>query len=215
MDLAYTGPDALTANGGSIESVQITGNFRVPLIQTLPAVGATDSLSDTSDVVLSSTAPLSITDVSVDEGVGAAVVTVTLNVDVPGGFSVDASTVEGTGAGAATAGEDYTAFTGQTLAFNGTFGETRTFSVTITDDDAVEGPETLMLSLGNLGGTTLTIDLPDAATLTINDNDIAVLTLVSVASLESPNALTFHIVATATLLDAVPGGFTVVLETTD
>ena len=91
-------------------------------------------------------------------------VTATVDVAVPGGFTVDVMTTDGT----AEAPGDYTRPTGQTLSFGGTTaGETQTFTVPIVDDNTVEGPETFTVLLGNLGGTTASVDITDTATVTI------------------------------------------------
>ena len=65
--------------------------------------------------------------VTVDEGVGMATITVSLDNAVQGGFTVDASTTDDT---ATTA--DYTTLTNETIEFMGTAGETQTFTVIIT-----------------------------------------------------------------------------------
>ena len=116
---------------------------------------AAEYTSDTG-VVLDVTvglATLSIANVSVNEGDGMATVTVTVNEAVSGGFRVDAMTTDG---GSATADEDYTAVSKDTLTFNGTFAnETQTFTVTIIDDAIYDGgasgaTETVTISLTNL-----------------------------------------------------------------
>ena len=105
---------------------------------------------------------------TVDEDAGTVTVTATVDVAVPGGFTVDVMTTDGT----AEAPGDYTRPTGQTLSFGGTTaGETQTFTVPIVDDNTVEGPETFTVLLGNLGGTTASVDITDTATVTITDND--------------------------------------------
>ena len=77
--------------------------------------------------------------VSVEEGEGTVTVAATLNVAVQGGFTVLASTADGS----ATADSDYTAVTGMLLTFAGTLGEEQMFPVTIEDDDVAEGEESL------------------------------------------------------------------------
>jgi Calx-beta domain/Domain of unknown function (DUF4214) len=104
---------------------------------------------------------------NVDEGDGQIEITVTRSGDLaPGDTSVDYLTSDGT----ASARSDYGAASG-TLHFAS--GETsKTFTVLVTDDNLVEGDETVHLSLsGPLGGA----DIPfrDTATLTIKDNDAA------------------------------------------
>ncbi len=101
---------------------------------------------------------------SVNENGGAATITVTRAGGSAGSVSVHYATSDGT----ATAGSDYTAASG-TLTFAD--GETsKTFTVPIIDDAAVENPETVTLTLNNpTGGAAL--DPPATATLTIVSDD--------------------------------------------
>ena len=133
---------------------------------------------------------------------GTATFTVSLDIAVLGGFSVAPST---TGAGTATVGQDYLAVTDR-LAFDGNIGETRTFTVTTTDDAVAEATETLTVSLTDLVST-LPVTLPaDAATVTINDNDAAALTL----TLASPTVTEGGTATFTVSVDkAVQGGFMV------
>ena len=64
---------------------------------------------------------------SVSEDLTSVTVTATLNVAVQGGFTVLASTADGSAAAAS----DYTAVTGTLLTFAGEAGEEQTFPVTI------------------------------------------------------------------------------------
>jgi serine protease AprX len=107
---------------------------------------------------------LSAASYSAAEDGGSVTVTVTRSSGSAGAVTVDYSTANVT----ATAGEDYQPASG-TLSFLD--GETaRTFMVTILDDALVEGDENLALLLSNpTGGATL--GTPDAASLTILDND--------------------------------------------
>jgi serine protease len=99
----------------------------------------------------------------VDEGGGTASITVIRNGDVSKTASVDYSTRAET----ATAGEDYTAVSG-TLSFAASETE-KSFSVDVTNDNAVESDETVILMLTNPSdGFSLGTD---RATLTITDND--------------------------------------------
>lgn len=104
---------------------------------------------------------------SVNEAGGSAVISVTLSAAVPVTVTVDYASSDGT----ATAGSDYTAVNG-TLSFAPT-QTTLTFSVPITDDNlANEGDETVILTLSN--STNAALGTPNPATLTIVDNDSAV-----------------------------------------
>jgi gliding motility-associated-like protein len=153
-------------------------------------------------------AAVTIADVSGSENGGAITLTATLDNAVQGGFTVDVSTTDGT---ATTADGDYTAIAGQTLTFAGTAGETQTFTISPTADTKLEANETLTISQGNLAGTTLSVNITDGATVTINNDDNAAVTIADVSGSENGGAITL----TATLDNAVQGGFTVDVNTTD
>ena len=107
---------------------------------------ATISITDNEyQVALTMQVVLTMEDFGVRENAGTATVIVSLDTAVPDAFSVLASTADGI----ATAPGDYTTVS-QTLNFAGTFGETQTFSVPITNDTTPEFPETLTVSLSNL-----------------------------------------------------------------
>ena len=151
-------------------------------------------------------AVLTMESVEVTEADGTASVIVSLDKEVSGGFTVNAATADGT----ATAGDDYTAVTSQTLTFSGTASETKTFTVTITDDAIAEVTETLMVSLSSLQVTGATVGLPIEATVTITDDEIAALTMADANVNEGGTAT-----VTVSLDYAVPGGFTVDARTRD
>ena len=117
---------------------------------------------------------------SVVEGSGMRRLTVMLdNNVVQEGFDVTVSTMDGSGSNAAVAGSDYTGIPRQTLRFVGTANEIRTFTVPITDDRAVEAPETFTVMLSDLTGITPSVNITAAApssTVTITDDDSAVVT---------------------------------------
>lgn len=112
------------------------------------------------------TLQLSAATYSVNENQGTATVTVTRTGGSDGAVSINFATSNGT----ATAGSDYTATSG-TLTFAA--GETtKTFSIPITNDETVEGNETVNITLSNpTGGATLGGQA--TAVLTIHDDDVA------------------------------------------
>ena len=177
---------------------------------------ALSGLADTTETVnLGSPATITITDddtgtvtlgdVTVAEDVGTATVTATLDALVEGSVSVTVTTTAGT----ATAVSDYTTTT-TVLGFNGSpAGETQEFTVAIIDDSIVEGDETFTVSLSGLtGGRAIAgVTLGPAATITITDNDTAAVTLGDATVAEDVASGT--VTVTATLDNAVQGGFTV------
>ena len=111
-------------------------------------------------------AEVTIANASAWEG-EAITFTATLDKTVPGGVTVTPSFSDGT----ATAGVDYTASAGA-LAFGGTAGETRSFSVATTEDDDVEDDETFAVSLA-VSGASHAVTVGSAATGTIRNDDDA------------------------------------------
>ena len=154
------------------------------------------------------TAAVTIADVSGAENGGTITVTATLDNAVQGGFTVDMNTADGT---ATIADSDYTAVTGQTLTFTGTAGETQTFTITPTGDTKFETNETVTVSQSNLAATSLAVDITDGATVTLNNDDSAAVTIADVSGAENGGTIT----VTATLDNAVQGGFTVDMNTAD
>ncbi|NND99300.1 MAG: hypothetical protein HKN47_18425, partial [Pirellulaceae bacterium] len=122
-------------------------------------------------------AQLSIDDVTVNEADGTAMLTVTLNRNIVGGFTVDAFTADDT----AIAPGDYSD-TVQTLSFNGVAGETETILVPVNNDaDLVEETESFTVSFRNASDGR--VDVTDSATVTINDDDMATLSINDVSNL--------------------------------
>jgi Zn-dependent metalloprotease len=107
---------------------------------------------------------------SVGEAGPSALITINRSGSTTGTDSVHFATADGT----ATAGSDYTAVS-QDVSFSP--GETsKTVSIPITDDSVVENDETVSLSLSS-PSTGAVLGDPHAATLTILDNDVALLAL--------------------------------------
>ena len=146
---------------------------------------------------------------SVSEDLTSVTVTVTLNVAVQGGFTVLASTVDGS----AIAGSDYTAVTGTLLTFAGGAGEEQTFPVAIVGDDVAEGEESFTVSLSGLSGNAVPVGLGSPATVTITDDDATGVTVTLGAASVSEDLTS--VTVTATLNVAVQGGFTVLASTVD
>lgn len=153
-------------------------------------------------------ASITIADVSGNENDGAITLTATLDNAVQGGFTVDLNTADGT---ATIADHDYAAISDHTLTFIGTAGETRTFTVTPTIDIKLEADETIIVSQDNLAATSLGVVITDGAVLTVTNDDVASVTIADVSGNENDGAITLS----ATLDNAVQGGFTVDVNTAD
>ena len=97
------------------------------------------------------------------------------------------------------------------MTFTGTAGETQTFTITPTGDTKFERNETVTVSQGNLAATSLAVDITDGATVTLNNDDSAAVTIADVSGAENGGTIT----VTATLDNAVQGGFTVDMNTAD
>uniref|UniRef100_UPI0040473EFD T9SS type B sorting domain-containing protein n=2 Tax=Roseivirga sp. TaxID=1964215 RepID=UPI0040473EFD len=83
--------------------------------------------------------------------------------------------------------------------------------VTPTADTKFETNETVTISQSNLAATSLAVNITDGATVTINNDDNASVTIADVSGAENGGPIT----VTATLNNAVQGGFTVNVSTTD
>ena len=175
--------------------------------------GHFEVLPTTLTITDNDTAALTLNDVTVAESPGStgtvtATVTVNLDNDVQGGFTVMISTRDGT----ATAPGDYTSTT-TTLTFDGS-AETKTFTVEVAADSIFEGTEMFGVELFGLS-TALNVGIPDPATITITDDaaDVATLRLVA-PDMPVREAAFASATITATLDNPVQGGFTVTVSTT-
>ena len=142
---------------------------------------------------------LSMADVSVSETVGEAIVSVQLDSPVEGGFTLVATTTDGS----AIAGLDYSDISGQVVTFAGTEDEIQTVRVPIIDDDIAEVDETLMLSLSILPDGDAMVSPPATATITIIDNDLVT---ISAATIDDIVYQVYAAITPLTLPEAV-GGF--------
>ena len=212
--LSFTGTanetKTFTVSTTQDEVVEPDETFTVGLtVSDAPSgVTATDTGTGTIDDDASNnvdSATLTVNDASADEG-DSITFTVTLDKAVQGGLTVtpgftDVSAVEGT---------DYDENTAA-LSFAGTANETKTFTVSTTEDAVLEGNETFTVGLA-VSGTTLgsRITSTDTGTGTINNDDGATVT-VNDASADEGDDITF----TVTLGKAVQGGLKVTPSFTD
>ena len=214
------------ASNGSVQNIQVainddnliepTEDF-VTTISNIIASGdvsisddqATISILD-NDAVAGTGISFESTDVTVDEDAGTATFNVVLTGNVPGGFTLDFATADGT----AIAGNDYTANSGQ-LTFNGNDGESHPINIAISDDSLIEPTEGFTVNLSNISTALIGINTPQANG-NINDNDGVAGTGISFESTdvtvdEDAGTATFNVVLTGN----VPGGFTLDFATAD
>ena len=175
--------------------------FTVGLTASKSGVTATDT--GTGTINNDDSAAVTINNASASEG-ESMTFTVTLDKAVQGGLKVTPSFTDGT----ATEGTDYDENT-TALTFTGTANETKTFTVSTTEDTALESNETFTVGL-SVSGTTLSITASDTGTGTINDDDGASVTINDASATEGSG-----IEFTVTLDKAVPGGLKVTPSFTD
>lgn len=152
----YTGPAFPQTSGGAQPAIGSPGGDGFVSRMTLDLLGAS------SPGVLQ----VSPATYAVEEGDTVVQVSVTRTGGTDGAASVSYATSDGT----ATAGADYTATTG-TLNWAAGDGATKTIGIPVLEDTDVESAETITLTLSNATGAML--GTPAAATITINDDDVA------------------------------------------
>ncbi len=165
-----------TGNAGETQDITVALNndaivegnetFTVALGVPTNGVGIAGSPA-TGTINNDDNATVTIANINGDEDNGAIQVSATLDLAVDGGFTVQVSSADGT---ATLANNDYTGIL-QTLTFDGTVGEVENFNITPIVDAVIEGDETVIVSMANLGSTTLPVTITDTATITINNDD--------------------------------------------
>ena len=165
----------------------------------------TDTDTGTGTIDNDDSSEVTVNDAEADEG-DAITFTVTLSEAVEGGLTVTPGRYTN---GTAESG-DYTANTAA-LTFSGTKGETKSFTVSTTEDAVLESDETFTvgLSASNAPAGTSVTDT-DTGTGTIDNDDSSEVTVEDVSASEG-GTLTF----TVTLASAVEGGLTVTPGLTD
>jgi len=168
------------------------------------------TISDTATITIvnDDSAAVTISDVSGNEDDGAITVTATLDSAVQGGFNVSLNSTDGT---ATVIGNDYSALNSTSLAFTGAVGETQVFTVLPTTDSIVEPNELFTVSQSNLSVANLAVSIVDTAEVTIVNDDTASVTLSDISGNEDDGLIT----VTATLDNAVQGGFSVDVSSAD
>lgn len=177
-------------------------------------------ISDDEHATVAIAASSSVT----EGGWGALVGVVTLTITGTGtgtfalgeGISVTADVTDA-GGGTATSDTDYSTWGTQGVWFDSgaLSGTTASLSLTVIDDVIVESDETINLSLGNLGGSSVAKSLGNTTNITtILNNDTAVLSINNVSITEGDSGsqtMTF----TVGVDQAVQGGFTVAFNPTN
>ena len=174
------------------QTVEADETFSVAFSNTVNG-DASGLLDRTLTILNDDSAGVTVADVTVNENAGTATLTLSLDAAVDGGFDVDVSTSDGT---ATTSDNDYTAVNNQTLTFAGTVSETEIVTVTLGGDTKVEADETLGLAMSNLVPVTVNagaITITDTATLTILNDDAAVVTIANESGNEDDGAITMTV----------------------
>ena len=184
------------------EVLEADETFTVGLSVSNAPAGVTSSDTGEGTIEDDDEAALTIDDADADEGNGVKF-TVSLDEAVEGGFKATPGYTNGT----ASSG-DYTKNT-TAIAFSGTKGEKKTFTVSTKEDEDVEEAETFTVGL-TVSGTALDVTATDTGEGTINNDDGATVT-VNNADASEGASMTF----TVTLGDSVQGGLKVTPGYTD
>ncbi|MDA1013551.1 MAG: hypothetical protein O3A00_03745, partial [Planctomycetota bacterium] len=209
---------AVTVNGDTIVEADETFAVLLGALSAIDATAADDitTSNGTGTITNDDTATLTVANLSTvetDAGTTSLTFNVVLSNDVQGGFQVAVATLDGT---AVSAAADYVA-NSDTLTFSGSSGESVPFTVTLNGDTVVEADETFSVTLGALTAIDATAadDITSTGgTGTITNDDTATLTIANLSEFETdagPTTFTF----TATLSNAVQGGFQVMPNTAD
>ncbi|WP_150452087.1 Calx-beta domain-containing protein [Arenibacter lacus] len=161
------GQNSSTISVTPIDDDEVEADIETVIVSLAPGSGYSIGFPNRATVNIASddVAGVSINDIVVDEAVGNAVFTVTLNAAVLLGTTVAYTTADNT----AIAGSDYLSRSG-TIGFLGLKGETKTISVPIIDDDVAEGTETFFVNLVNATGFAQIEKGQGVGTITDNDN---------------------------------------------
>ncbi len=211
--VSFTGSanEAHTFAVSTIEDTAVEANetFTVGLIVSGSSESITATDTGTGSIIDDDVVPIpsvTINNASASEG-DPMTFTVTLDNAVTGGFTITPSFTDGT----AKKGDDYIENI-QAISFTGSANEAHTFAVSTIEDTAVEANETFTVGL-IVSGSSESITSTDTGIGTIIDDDVAPVPSVTInnASANEGDPLIF----TATLDNAVTGGFTITPSFTD
>ena len=172
LDLDYTGPNALTLNGGTI-----TGGAGNNATLTLPSPGAADSLGANKNLVIDTTAP-AITNVSIPNSAMKVGDTVTVTITVADDGGDTYTNLSGTIGGFALGSLSRTNSTTYTAQFTVTEGGTDVAAgsdipVNVTLDDSVGNTSSSYTTAISQGSDPLDANSPTVASVTPNLTTIA------------------------------------------
>lgn len=183
-----------------------------PVDVTVSGSPATGTITNDDGATLTIGSP-----VAMGEGTGGGtsgfVFPVTLNEAVDGGFTIAYTTNDGT---ATLASGDYVN-NDSSLTFLGNMGEVMNITVAVNHDSIVEADETFNVTLGAISGLSAGVSAGDItvsgspATGTINNDDVATLTVGSPMTLEAAGSIAIPV----TLSNAVQGGLNIDFATGD
>ncbi|MEM7585614.1 MAG: Calx-beta domain-containing protein, partial [Acidobacteriota bacterium] len=171
-------------------TVELDENFTVEL-DNLSASGRLVSLGSggVGTIENDDAAVISVGDVIQAEDTGAMSFTISLSNPVDVATSVDVSTSDGS---ATTADSDYDALSGQTVALAA--GETSaSVEVTVNADTTVEADETFSVALASLVSSGRDVSLGSGATGTIENDDLATVSVGDVSQAEGAGAMSFTV----------------------
>jgi fibronectin type 3 domain-containing protein len=227
---ATAGSDYTAASGTLSWAAGVIGSktFTVPISQdtlvegnetinlTLSgAVGATLGPAPTSVITITDddggagTVQFSAGTYTVGEGGGSVTITATRTGGSVGAASVNYATANGTAA----AGSDYTATSGTLSWAAGVIGS-KTFTVPITQDAAVEGNETINVTLSGAVGATLGPAPTSVITITDDDGPVGALQFSATSYLVAENGGT-AVTVTVTRVGASSGAVSATYATAD
>ena len=193
--------------------VEGTESLGILLSNVVPGGGVLASSIGTTNgsvTIVDNDGPATVTASMTEVNETTAIVTLTLDRAVQGGFIVSYATADGT----AIAGSDYLATSG-VANFNGAAGEVISFAVPVINDNVVEGTEALAIVLSNVvpGGIVPAASIATVdGSVTIVDDDGPANVSASITSVDE-HAGTATV--TLTLDRAVQDGFTVDFATAD
>ena len=199
-----TADDALAEGAESFSVALGTVTSTLSSLVTANTTAVSATITDDDDAPTAIT--LSVNPTSVGEGDAATDVTVTAALDGDGRLTEDLSVTISLSGTATGGGTDYTATVANvTIAAGAASGEA-TLSITPSTDDIVEGDETIVV---DGAATNFTVS---SATITLNDDDTATLTLTpATQSVDEGSAASF----TVTLSDAVKSAVSVAWSVTN